>query len=808
VVDLPLGIVALGLVQGGLIALGAQALVIAHRHQRAIDLSLPALGAAAGASAGILVTAAGWPFVVAAVCAVAGAAVASALARAAVAPRLQYAPPAVALIATAGIGQVFAAFGSALPFIAGHPAPTYRVDFGVSIGVDRVTLGGGQLLAMVAPVLGLAVFAIWRRTRASLEAEAQSQDPELAATFAVNPRRAAAFGAAVAGVLAATGGVLTVPALGASISAAPAPAVWILFLAPAVLARWRSIPVATIAGVALGVVAQAAQWWTGRAAAGQLVVAAILVVAVAVTRAEPGRAGDVAAASAWRTTVDQSLRRLRSRWAGLVLGVLAVAVVVAASTASVGPARWLGGAAGLAAAATAVALAWMLAGEVFVAAWPLAAIGAVVTAATFATPLGASGALVAAVAVGAALGALCALAGRRGRSAVALVGIALAVAVEAALVTNGAEPPTIEPAGGGAGGVAVACTGVVLLVAALVAVTRSRWGRRAVLVRDDARRAATLGIEPAATRAGALALAGAFAAAAGWLGLVAQPAPVLETFGALRALVPVAMAVAGGLVWSGAGLAGAVVLRAVETAAPGDIAAFGVTGLALLVVLAFAPRPSRAGAVRGGDVDGPSEAALLAARAVYAGHNGHQVLDGVTLESLPGQIVEVRGPNGSGKTTLLRAVAGLHPSTGSVALEGRRVNRIGASGRAGAGIAFVPAERPVFPDLTVAEHCRLARVELTVLRAVGLELRTSALAGTLSGGEQRLLALVLATARRPRLLLADEVFSGLSPARAVVAARLLTELAGKCSAVVVAGHGLPGDLASAAVDLEAPVAHG
>ena len=145
----------------------------------------------------------------------------------------------------------------------------------------------------------------------------------------------------------------------------------------------------------------------------------------------------------------------------------------------------------------------------------------------------------------------------------------------------------------------------------------------------------------------------------------------------------------------------------------------------------------------------------------------------MSLEVPTGSVVALLGPNGGGKTTLLNVCAGtLTPSAGEVRFEGDPVTRVSADGRARRGVCTVPEGRGVFPNLTVRENLLMAtqvgvpmdRIEeVTFAQFPQLGVRRKQLAGTLSGGEQQMLALARAFATGPKLLLLDELSMGLAP---------------------------------------------
>jgi branched-chain amino acid transport system ATP-binding protein len=136
-------------------------------------------------------------------------------------------------------------------------------------------------------------------------------------------------------------------------------------------------------------------------------------------------------------------------------------------------------------------------------------------------------------------------------------------------------------------------------------------------------------------------------------------------------------------------------------------------------------------------------------------------------------VVALLGANGAGKTTMLRAISGvLPPVAGEITFEGRRISGLPAYAIAGRGLVHIPEGRGTFPSLSVAENLRMAQhaapdgaVELGRVFELFpvLEQRLGQSAGTLSGGEQRMLGLARAFLARPRLLLLDELSLGLGP---------------------------------------------
>jgi branched-chain amino acid transport system ATP-binding protein len=187
----------------------------------------------------------------------------------------------------------------------------------------------------------------------------------------------------------------------------------------------------------------------------------------------------------------------------------------------------------------------------------------------------------------------------------------------------------------------------------------------------------------------------------------------------------------------------------------------------------------------------------LSLQDVHAGYGRLEVLHGVNLEAPHGALTALLGPNGAGKTTLLSVIAGLIPiRSGEVRWDGTAINDRPPHLRARDGILLVPERRGVFPDLTVRDNLRIfagsRRGWDSALDAFPiLQQRLDQRAGLMSGGEQQLLAMSHALLHQPRLLLLDEISTGLAPRITLQLFDVVADLAARGTTVVLVEQHLP-----------------
>lgn len=191
-----------------------------------------------------------------------------------------------------------------------------------------------------------------------------------------------------------------------------------------------------------------------------------------------------------------------------------------------------------------------------------------------------------------------------------------------------------------------------------------------------------------------------------------------------------------------------------------------------------------------------STVAALQARDLVLGYGDAEIVQGVTLEAIAGQMTAIVGPNGSGKSTLLKGLAGLLPARrGQLLFGGANVSGVETAQLVRRGLGYVPQVKNVFPSLTVRENlevgaatCRRSfRGRMGAVLELFPDLSTAGRkpAGLLSGGQRNMLALARALMTAPTLLLVDEPTAGLSPLYSAAVWTHLTQVVGSGVGVVI-----------------------
>jgi len=364
------------------------------------------------------------------------------------------------------------------------------------------------------------------------------------------------------------------------------------------------------------------------------------------------------------------------------------------------------------------------------------------------------------------------------------------------------------------------------IVAALT-IYRSRWGMGLFAIRDDEDVAEVLGVPTYRYKLVAFALSCFIAGLVGGIhAMFVTYVTVAETFSIGLAVDAIMMAALGGTrFWYGPAIGAVIVTALTQSLTGGDSAILNraLIGAILIAVIVFLPDGVAGGLSRWGrraatkpsvapaqaTAEGPREgvavpasAPLLVCADVKKAFRGLQALAGVTLEVRAGEILGLIGPNGSGKSTLINVVSGYYQSDGGrIALDGQDIARVRAHRIASLGLARTYQIPRSFRRLSVLDNVALAamfggglgrdagrRVARSWLAFTGLAARADALPDELNLLERKFLDFARALASEPRLVLLDEVLSGLTPAQMTDALQLVRKVRDRGTTVIFVEH--------------------
>ena len=750
---------AFTLVQGLVVGLGygllAMGLVLIYRTSRVLNFAHGQLGVLSAILLSKLVVDDHVPYGLALAGALVVAAVVGATSEL-VLRRLFVRPRVIVMVATIGLAQVLYLL-TLVPIVRPKKLYTaYPVPFHVSFSIGSQLFQAGDVVTLLAaPVVAVALAVFFVRSRTGLNMRAIAENSESARLSGIRVRRTSTLAWVLAAVLSAITAILASPAKANSFTQSLGPELLLRALAAALIGAMTSLPVAFVAGIAIGIFEQVISWNYPSTANLETAMFAVLlaVLVIGVRRLRRGPRDEER--SSWRLTSETRApatdpRLGRAAWA-LVAVVAVLLPLVADSSRNFLISRIYVYA--LVALSLTVLTGW--AGQVSLGNFGLVAVGAIVAARMIPHQSILLALLVAGI-LGAGVAVLIGIPALRIRGlylAVTTLGFALFMNV-AVLPTTCWHTPLVgwkvctglpDPASTlitrpSIFGISLhsqrAVDYFVLGILAIAVVVVRTWRDRGVArgliaVRDNEIGAAAMGSRVMVHKLSAFALSGALAGVAGVCFALVTERFSAVTFAPSLSLVVVAMVVIGGLGSVEGALLGAAYLIGIPAAfGSGPTVQFITSGVGLLLFLLYLPdglagllqrigvrlagalppipAPRAAPAIAAAP-EQPRPGAELVLADLGVSFGGLDAVAGVSFTAAPGEVVGIIGPNGSGKTTLLDAVSGLVPlAGGSVALDGEDLVDYQPADRAWLGLTRSFQDCRLYPELTVAQSLMVA----------------------------------------------------------------------------------------------------
>jgi sulfate-transporting ATPase len=808
----------LGLGAGSLYAIAAVGMVLVYRGSRIVNFSQGAMGMVAAYVFFELRQRDGVPTFLAILIGLAAAAALGAAFQFVVLRRMTNASTLAKIVATLAVlvilqDLVALIFGPVPQIVAPIlPTSTARI-FGALVGEDRLFIFG------IVLVLTVALWAAYRFTPFGVATSAVAENPRAAASLGISPNLVAMVNWGVGAALGGIAAILLAPIT--SLSSDNLSLIVIPIMAAATVGRFSSFPATTIAGLLIGIAQSEVTRYVLAPGWATAVPFAFVAVALIRGRAIPGK--------------EESTGRLPGLGIGRIKPATALLAIAATLffTWSVFPFNWLA-ALQLQLVIAIIMMSFVVvtgySGQVSLVQFGLAGIGAVMTGFLY----NGHGWPFELALVGSALSmipicALVGLVGVRTRGIdLAIVTLGLGVFLENVILGNpayiggdlGFFGPTLKVFGVDVNGLKYpsryATFELILLVVVCLVVAnlrRGRAGRRLIAVRTNERAAASLGVSVVGAKLYAFILSGIIAAIGGSLLAFDPLASGGGGFSSMESIVAMQGAVFGGIGHIGgpliaSGLQGGTLGQQVLSFLGGNAELYlqVASGVALLLMLTRAPdglaslfvgwgskrhwlisgrRKSQAGVGPPITDTRPMRSQTLRVKNLSVHYGNNPALVNLELEVAPGEVVGLIGPNGSGKTTALEAIAGfVKPSSGSISLGRRSIDRWSPERRARAGLSRSFQSLELFDDLTTLENVQTAgdhrdfgayvtnlvhpgRVDITAqahaaLREFGLLEQMGSQVRNLNYAQRRLLAVARAVATGGSVLLLDEPAAGLS----------------------------------------------